>query len=143
MSTSNGSSNSSPKALAAASTRGAHFTLYVHGGPNPWKVLIIMYELGFTSKDITFVSVGSQDGECKKPPYTHLNPNGRMPTLVDHENNDFVIWESGAIILYLIEKYDTQKKISFDKFEDEAIAKQWLMFQMSGKSPSPFCLPSI
>lgn len=75
--------------------------------------------------------------EHKKKPYTDLNPNGRMPTLIDHSNNDFVIWESGAIILYLVGKYDKEHKISFEDFEQTMIANQYLMFQMSGSSP-PF-----
>jgi glutathione S-transferase len=108
------------------------FTLYVHNGPNPWKVVIILEELGLTYKT---VPVDTTDGANRKPPYVLLNPNGRMPTLVDHSNNDFTIWESGAIILYLIEKYDTEKKLSFESFESNALAKQYLMFQMSGQGP--------
>lgn len=72
-------------------------------------------------------------GENKKAPYTDLNPNGRMPTLVDHRNGDFVIWESGAIILYLVGKYDKDNKISFKEFDATATANQYLMFQMSGE----------
>jgi len=108
------------------------FTLYTHVGPNPWKVVIILEELGLS---YCTVSVDTSSGDHKKPPYTTLNPNGRMPTLVDHANGNFVIWESGAIILYLVEKYDTEKKLSFEKFESNAIAKQYLMFQMSGQGP--------
>jgi len=115
------------------------FTLYVHGGPNPWKVVIILEELGLSYRA---VHVDANAGDHKKPPYTTLNPNGRMPTLIDHGNDDFVIWESGAIILYLIEKYDTEKKLSFDKFESNAIAKQYLMFQMSGQGPYFGAFPS-
>jgi glutathione S-transferase len=37
--------------------------------------------------------------------------------------------------LYLIEKYDTEKKLSFESFESNALAKQYLMFQMSGQGP--------
>ncbi|KAF8542847.1 glutathione S-transferase C-terminal-like protein [Trichophaea hybrida] len=109
------------------------FSLYVHAsGPNPWKVVIILEELKLPYKTIT---VSTTDDANHKPPYTLLNPNGRMPTLIDHSNNDFTIWESGAIILYLVEKYDTEKKLSFDSFESNALAKQYLMFQMSGQGP--------
>lgn len=108
------------------------FTLYAHIGPNPWKVVFLLEELGLTYK---LAHVDTSKNEHKEAPYVLLNPNGRMPTLVDHHNNDFAIWESGAIMLYLIEKYDTQKKLSFEKFESEALAKQYLMFQMSGQGP--------
>jgi glutathione S-transferase len=39
-----------------------------------------------------------------------LNPNGRIPTLVDHSNNDEVIWESNAILKYIAERFDKEKK---------------------------------
>jgi glutathione S-transferase len=68
----------------------------------------------------------------KKKPFTDINPNGRLPALVDHSNNDFTIWESGAIIQYLVGKYDTEHRISFDSFEKNMIANQYLMFQVSG-----------
>ncbi|KAL0634792.1 hypothetical protein Q9L58_006309 [Maublancomyces gigas] len=108
-------------------------TLHSHkGGPNPWKVVMVLEELGLKYNTIF---VDANTGEHKKGPYTALNPNGRMPTLVDHSNNDFTIWESGAIVLYLIGKYDTTHKISFPDFDSTAIANQYLMFQMSGQGP--------
>lgn len=68
----------------------------------------------------------------KEPAFLALNPNGRFPALIDHSNNNYVIWESGAIILYLVGKYDKEHKISFTDFESNATATQYLMFQMSG-----------
>lgn len=86
---------------------------------------------------LTFNSVAQ-----KEPAFTALNPNGRFPALIDHSNNDFVIWESGAIILYLVGKYDKEHKISFADYNQTATANQYLMFQMSGWSPqnAPFSL---
>lgn len=49
--------------------------------------------------------------EQKTEEYGKLNPNGRIPTLVDHSNNDEVIWESNAILKYIAERYDTEKKL--------------------------------
>jgi glutathione S-transferase len=49
--------------------------------------------------------------EQKTEEYRKLNPNGRIPTLVDHSNNDEVIWESNAILKYIAERYDTEKKL--------------------------------
>lgn len=69
--------------------------------------------------------------------YTDKNPNGRLPTIIDHKNNDFTIWESGAILLYLVGKYDKEHKISFSEFDTIATANQYLMFQMSGEEPFP------
>lgn len=131
-------------------THGKQFTLYRSGAsPNPWKVAIILEELGLeyhpaeidlkTSTHPTVLPPISiliyNPDEQKQEPFVTLNPNGRVPALVDHSNNDFIIWESGAIILYLVGKYDTQHKISFADFDTTAIANQYLMFQMSGLSP--------
>jgi glutathione S-transferase len=57
--------------------------------PNPWKVAIILEELGL---EYNIVRLGLF--ELKQKPYTDLNPNGRTPCLVDHDNNDFHLWEA-------------------------------------------------
>lgn len=107
---------------------GKQFTLYSHiAGPNPWKVAIIFEELGLSYHTI-FVKFDI----VKAVPFIDLCPNGRLPVLVDHYNNDFTIWESGAMIMYLVGKYDPEEKISFKNYEDNGRAVQWLMFQMSG-----------
>jgi len=61
-----------------------------------------------------------------------MNPNGRIPVIVDHDNDDFVLFESGAILVYLAEK--TGMFFGKDKNEHYEIL-QWLMFQMSGIGP--------
>lgn len=63
-----------------------------------------------------------------------LNPNGRIPILIDHKNNDFTLWESAAIIEYLCDKYDTQGKLA-GKGDDKYLVAQWLAFQISGQGP--------
>ncbi|RPB09983.1 glutathione S-transferase C-terminal-like protein [Morchella conica CCBAS932] len=117
---------------SSTTSHGKQFTLYVSAGPNPWKVVIILEELCLAYKTVV---VDVNNGENKAPEFTKLNPNGRLPALVDHSNNDFTIWESGAIILYLVGKYDTEHKISFPDFDSTATANQYLMFQMSGQGP--------
>lgn len=73
--------------------------------------------------------------EVKKEPYLKINPNGRTPAIVD-PNTDLTLWESGAIIEYLVETYDADKRsISFATHPEKWHAKQFLHFQMSGQGP--------
>jgi glutathione S-transferase len=99
-------------------------------GPNPGKVYMILKELG-----VPFETIATPLSEVKSPAYTKINPNGRLPALHD-PNTDLTIWESGAIIEYLIEKYDSENKLSFPHGTKEYwLSKQWLYFQMSGQGP--------
>ncbi|KAI0371066.1 glutathione S-transferase C-terminal-like protein [Pilatotrama ljubarskyi] len=114
-------------------SHGKQFTLYTHvGGPNGWKVAFVLEELGLTyeSKYLDF-----SKNEQKAPEHTALNPNGRIPTLVDHQNGDFAVWESNAILLYLQEKYDKENKLGVTNPNDKYTLLQWLFFQASGQGP--------
>ncbi|KAI0742083.1 glutathione S-transferase C-terminal-like protein [Daedaleopsis nitida] len=114
-------------------SHGKQFTLYTHfGGPNGWKVAIVLEELGLTYES---VYLDFAKGEQKAAPHVDLNPNGRIPTLVDHHNGDFVIWESNAILLYLVDKYDPEKKLTVADDKDKFTVIQWLFFQASGQGP--------
>jgi glutathione S-transferase len=70
-------------------------------------------------------------GDSKKPEYLAINPNGRIPTLID---GDVTLFESMAINLYLARKYDggLQPK----GLEDEARAVQWSFWGMTELEPS-------
>ncbi|KAI2471617.1 glutathione S-transferase [Annulohypoxylon bovei var. microspora] len=70
----------------------------------------------------------------KKPPLIDLNPNGRVPAIED-PNTDLVLWESGAIINYLVEQYDTSHLISYSTLKERNQCNQWLHFQASGQGP--------
>jgi len=97
-------------------------------GPNPWKVVIILEELNVPYEIVSF-----SFGDVKKKPFIDLNPNGRVPAIED-PNTNLVLWESGAIVQYLIEQYDTERKLTYDTVEKHKL-NQWLMFQMSGQGP--------
>jgi len=60
--------------------------------------------------------------------------NGRVPALVDHTNNDFTVWESGAILLYVAERFDPSGKFVGKTLEEKAEVWQWLMFQVNPSS---------
>ena len=97
---------------------------------NPLKVGIILEELGLPYEP---VSVAISD--VKKPEYTAINPNGRLPSIHD-PNTGITLWESGAIIEYLIETYDKNRQLSFASETPEFWhARQWLHFQVSGQGP--------
>ncbi|KAJ5228211.1 hypothetical protein N7489_008919 [Penicillium chrysogenum] len=105
-------------------------TLYSHAiGPNPWKVAIVLSSLG-----LPYETVFVDFKDVKLPPYVDLNPNGRLPTIID-PNNGTQLWESGAIVHYLIETYDHDHKISYDSTPERFLTQQWLHFQASGQGP--------
>lgn len=101
------------------------------GGPNPPKVAMILEELGLPHEIITVPF-----SDVKKPDYLAINPNGRLPAIKD-PNTDLTLWESGAIVEYLIEQYDAEDhKLSFPAgSNDYYLAKQWLFFQTTGQGP--------
>lgn len=103
--------------------------LHAHAsGPNPWKVAIVLEELSLPYD----MHLYSDMAELKKEPYTLLNPNGRVPTIED-PNTGITLWESGAIIQYLVDKYDADGKISYKTEPEKFHVNQWLYFQASGQ----------
>lgn len=105
--------------------------LYSHAsGPNPWKVAAVLEEL-----NIPYENKFLQFNEMKQDPFESINPNGRVPA-IDDPNTGLKLWESGAIVEYLVETYDKQNTLSFATGSPEYFyAKQWLHFQMSGQGP--------
>ncbi|KAH8156115.1 hypothetical protein CIB48_g12131, partial [Xylaria polymorpha] len=104
--------------------------VYGKAGPNPPKVIMVFEELGlpYEVQELQFADV-------KKPEYTAVNPNGRMPAIHD-PNTELTLWESGAIVEYLVETYDKDNKISFPRGSNESyLTKQWLFFQTTGQGP--------
>lgn len=97
--------------------------------PNGWKISILLEELGVEYK-VRPIALSKQ--EQKEDWYLKLNPNGRIPTLIDHDNGDFVIFESGAIMIYLAEAHG--RFMPADP-KGRSLVIQWLMFQMSGVGP--------
>jgi len=105
------------------------FDLYTAATPNGHKISIALEELGLP---YTVHPVGLLANEQKQPAFLAMNPNGRIPVLVDREAGDFTIFESGAILIYLAEK--TGRLMPTDP-KGRSIVMQWLMFQMSAVGP--------
>jgi GSH-dependent disulfide-bond oxidoreductase len=103
--------------------------LYTAATPNGYKVSIVLEELAHPyNLHVIDLSSGAQ----KEPWFTAINPNGRIPAIVDRSNDDFVVFESGAIMLYLAER--AGKLIPADE-KGRSRVIQWLMFQMGGLGP--------
>jgi GST-like protein len=103
--------------------------LYTSPTPNGYKVSIMLEETGL---DYSVHLIDLMKQEQKTPEFLAMNPNGRIPVIVDRENDDFVVFESGAILIYLAEKAGRLLPAE-DRARSQVI--QWLMFQMGGIGP--------
>jgi glutathione S-transferase len=73
-------------------------------------------------------------GTQKEPWFLALNPNGRIPVLIDRERGGFPVFETGAILLYLARRCDTEHKFWFDpqkREEDFSTIQQWIFWAVS------------
>jgi len=106
--------------------------LYYWPTPNGWKITILLEELGL---DYNVIPVNILKGEQYMPEFVALNPNNKIPVLVDSDSDDeapITLFESGAIMLYLAEKTG---KFFADTTRGKYDVLQWLMFQMGGVGP--------
>jgi len=103
--------------------------LYTAPTPNGWKASIMLEELAlpYTVKPLDLGAL-----EQKQESFLRINPNGRIPAIVDHDADDFAVFESGAILLYLAEKTG---RLLPGSAKGRSLAIQWLMFQMGGVGP--------
>jgi glutathione S-transferase len=103
--------------------------LFTSATPNGWKASITLEELGMPYR-VRHIVMDKK--EQKEPWYLKINPNGRIPAIVDHDNDGFAVFESGAIMIYLAEKAG---KLLPTGVRGRSLAIQWLMFQMGGIGP--------
>jgi len=106
--------------------------LYYWPTPNGWKITILLEELGL---DYRVIPVNILKGEQYTPEFVALNPNSKIPVLVDSDGADgapVTLFESGAIMLYLAEKIGC---FFADTTRGKYDVLQWLMFQMGGVGP--------
>jgi GST-like protein len=103
--------------------------LYSAATPNGHKISIALEELGLPY-ELHTLDLGAN--QQKEDWFLKINPNGRIPAIIDRAADDFAVFESGAILIYLAEK--TGKLMPADpKGRSQVI--QWLMFQMGGIGP--------
>ena len=105
-------------------------TLKLYGGARS-RASIIQWYLEELAVPYEFVKLDMQAGEHQKPAYLAINPIGKVPAIVD---GDFHLWESGAILLYLAEKYG---KVKYSP-EDNGQIAQWVFFANATLGPGVF-----
>jgi len=103
--------------------------LYTASTPNGHKVSCLLEALEMPYE---VHSVNLAEGEQKKPEFLKISPNGRIPAIVDTDNDGLSIFESGAIMLYLADKAG---KLIPNDVKGRAKVTEWLMFQMGGIGP--------
>ncbi|MDY0067583.1 MAG: glutathione S-transferase family protein, partial [Steroidobacteraceae bacterium] len=103
--------------------------LYTAATPNGRKVSIALEELGLPYT-VHALNLGKR--EQKRPEYLAINPNGRIPAIIDRDEDNFAVFESGAILIYLAEK--TGRLMPADR-KGRSLVIQWLMFQIGGVGP--------
>jgi len=103
--------------------------LYTAPTPNGWKASIALEEMAIPY-EVKIVRLDKL--EQKEDAFLRINPNGRIPAIVDRDAGDFPVFESGAILLYLAEK--SGKFLPSDP-KGRSRVVQWLMFQMGGVGP--------
>lgn len=103
--------------------------LFTAPTPNGWKVSIMLEEL-----ELPYVvhPIKLQEGQQKEPWYLKINPNGRIPAIIDRDAGELTVFESGAILIYLAEKTG---RLLPPAGAARYQVLEWLMFQMSGVGP--------
>ncbi len=103
--------------------------LYTASTPNGWKASVTLEELALP---YTTHAINLSENTQKQEWFLKLCPNGRIPAIVDQENDNFAVFETGAIMIYLAEKAGRLLPTDAKK---RSVALQWLMFQMGGVGP--------
>ena len=103
--------------------------LFTAATPNGIKASIALEELELP---YTVRPIKLSEQEQKQDWYLAINPNGRIPAIIDHDHDDFVVFESGAILVYLARKAG---RLGGTDPDNESLVMQWLMFQMGGLGP--------
>jgi len=110
--------------------------LYSSNTPNGHKVTVYLEELKAAyGLDFEVRNIDLSKGTQKQPWFLKLNPNGRIPVLVDQKRDDFVVFESAAILLYLSQHYDKESKFHPKDPDGYSEVLQWIFFTHGGIGP--------
>ncbi|PVH95621.1 glutathione S-transferase [Periconia macrospinosa] len=124
-----------PKLNGCKATSGIE--IFTFATPNGYRPTILLEEL----KDAYGLKYSAQcinlgDKTHKEPWYLEICPNGKIPAIVDHDNGDFRLFESAAIMNYLCRMYDTNHMFYFVDFKDSTLADQWLFWHVGDMLPT-------
>ncbi len=100
-------------------------------GPGRSRASIVKWYLEEIAIPYEFVMLDMQAGEHLQPEFLEINPIGKVPAIVD---GDFKLWESGAILLYLAQKYGKMP----ETLEQQAQVVQWVIFANATLGPGIF-----
>jgi len=113
--------------------------LYTAGTPNGRKVSVFLEELKAAyGLEYEYQKIELSKNTQKDPWFIKLNPNGRIPVIVDRTNNNFTVFETGAILLYLQQKFDKDFRFSFDPSKqpnEYSEVVQWMFWANGGLGP--------
>ena len=124
-----GAATTVPSAIKGSDKVSTGIELFTASTPNGIKASIALEEL-----ELPYVARGIDLGQGvqKEDWFLKINPNGRIPAIIDHDNHGFRVFESGAILLYLARKAG---RLLGNSPDNESEVMQWLMFQMGGLGP--------
>lgn len=107
------------------------------GTPNGYKASILLEELKEAyGLQYTSQGVNISENVQKEPWFTAINPNGRIPAIVDHDNKGLAVFEGSSILSYLSRKYDKDRRFSFSPDDDDySRAESWIAWQHGGLGP--------
>ncbi|KAK2464784.1 hypothetical protein APHAL10511_003202 [Amanita phalloides] len=128
----------SPTAPLAASKKGLY--LYTSSTPNGRAASVLLEELKdvYPNIDYDWERIEFQKNTQKEPWFLAMNPNGRIPVLVDKGKDNFNVFETSAILLYLTDHYDKDKVFTFDPAKEPknySEMVQWMLFAHGGIGP--------
>ena len=104
--------------------------LYTWHTPNGRKISIMLEEIGMP---YNVFSINIAKDEQFQPHFLKISPNNRIPAIIDKDNNDYSLFESGAILMYLAQK--SGKLLNFSDKDEYYRTIEWLMWQMGGVGP--------
>ena len=104
--------------------------LYTWQTPNGRKISIMLEEIGL---DYNVYPINIAKDEQFQDHFLKISPNNRIPAIVDKNNDNYALFESGAILMYLAEK--SGKLLNFDNKDEYYRTIEWLMWQMGGVGP--------